>query len=262
MSRTGEWVLEVENERMRNWIMETYGISDEDLDEDSPEWEAMAQSYQNMLDCERDEADEAADAAYDSYREYMQQHPYDQLYDDYQGQQLLIRKLVDDNDNSIEAHMIHKMAFVHAVTLMEALIGDMIKSLVIKHSHLMRKLSLCVEDPNAKRKFTIREIIEHTGGLDGIVLEILSKITFHNIDSTKRILGGIFPETMADLDYDAIRPVIEKRHDFVHRNGKNTKDENILITMQILLEDLETIHQFTFQVYNRIYQSMNPAPVE
>lgn len=205
MGRAKDHMMELENDRMRQWMMDTYSVDKDELDEDSEEWQDLAQEYQNMLDGEQADEEAAAAEAYDDYQEYMRQHPYDQMYQEYQSQQLLIRKIINDYENSFEGHTIQKMAFVHAVTLMEALIGDMIKALAIKHSHIMKKLSLCVEDSNAKKKFSIREILEQPGGIDGIVLEILSKLSFHNLDSVKRILEGVFPETMKDLDCTPVR---------------------------------------------------------
>ncbi|MFP5497393.1 MAG: hypothetical protein ACLGJE_14770 [Gammaproteobacteria bacterium] len=260
MGRAKDHMMELENDHMREWIIDTYGIDNDELDEDSEEWQEMAQGYQNKLDCERADEEAAAAEAYDDYQEYMRQHPYDQMYQEYQSQQLLIQKIVNDYENSFEGHTIQKMAFVHAVTLMEALIGDMIRALAIKHSHIMRKLGMYVEDSNSRKKFSIREILDQPGGVEGIVLEILSKLSFHNLDSVKRILEGVFPETMKDLNYSEVRPVIERRHDFVHRNGKNTKGEHVVMTSEVLKEDMRIIHQFAFQVYDRIHNSMNPKP--
>lgn len=262
MGRAKEHMMELENDHMRQWMMDTYGVDKDELDEDSEEWRVMAQEYQDKLDGEKADEEAAAAEAYDDYQEYMRQHPYDQMYQAYQSQQLLIRKIINDYENSFEGHTIQKMAFVHAVTLMEALIGDMVKALAIKHSHIMRNLSLCVEDSSSKKKFTIREILEQPGGVDGIVLDILSKLSFHNLDSIKRILEGVFPETMKDLDYASVRPVIERRHDFVHRNGKNTKGEDVLMTSEILKKDMDVVHQFAFQVYDRIHDAMNPSAVK
>lgn len=258
MGRAKDYMMELENDHMRQWMMDTYGIDKDELDEDSEKWQELAQEYQDKLDSEQADEQTAAAEAYDDYQEYMRQHPYDQMYQEYQAQQLLIRKIIDDYENSFEGHTIQKMAFVHAVTLMEAMIGDMIKALAIKHSHIMKKLSLCVEDSSAKKKFSIREILEQPGGVDGIVLEIFAKVTFHNLDSLKRILEGIFPETMRGLDYAQVRPVIERRHDFVHRNGKNTKGENVIMTSEILKNDMNVIHYFASQVYVRINDAMNP----
>jgi len=262
MGRAKDHMMELENDRMRQWMMDTYGVDKDELDEDSEEWQDMAQEYQNMLDGEQADEEAAAAEAYDDYQEYMRQHPYDQMYQEYQAQQMLIQKIIYENEGSVEGYTIQKMAFVHSVTLMEALIGDMVKALAIKHSHIMRKLSLCVEDANAKKKFTIREILEQPGGIDGVVLEILSKLSFHNLDSVKRILEGVFPETMKNLDYTPVRPVIEKRHDFVHRNGKNTKGDNIVMTSEILKADMDVVHRFAFQVYDRIHFAMNPSAVK
>lgn len=258
MGRAKEQMMELENDRMRQWMIDTYGVDNDELEEDSEEWQDMAQEYQNMLDGEQADEEAAAAEAYDDYQEYMRQHPYDQMYQEYQAQQLLIKKIINDYENSFEGHTIQKMAFVHAVTLMEALIGDMVKALAIKHRHIMKKLSLCVEDSNSKKKFSIREIHQQPGGLDGIVMEILSKLSFHNLDSVKRILEGVFPETMKDLNYTPVRPVIERRHDFVHRNGKNTKGEHVLMTSEILTADMDIVHKFAFQVYERIHKAMNP----
>jgi len=259
MGRAKDYMMELENDHMRQWMMDTYGIDKDQLDEDSKQWQELAQEYQDKLDGERADEEAAAAEAYHDFQEYLRQHPYDLMYQEYQSQQLLIQKIVKDYENSFEGRTIQKMAFVHAVTLMEALIGDMIKALSIKHSHIMRKLSLCVEDSNAKKKFSIREILEHPGGVDGIVLDMLSKLSFHNIDSVRRILEGVFPGTMADLNYSEIRPVIERRHDFVHRNGKNTKGEDVVMTSEILREDMRIVHSFAFQVYDRIHDAMNPS---
>lgn len=252
MSSTKDWFFEKENNRIRQWIAETYCIDEDDIDENSPEWATYAQEYSDMQEQHSDEEYRI----YLASKEYFLQHPYNQMYVEYQAQQLLIRKIINNSEGSLESHTVQKMAFVHAVTLMEALIGDMIKSLVVKHSFLMKRVGLCIDEPNPKKKMSIKDVIQHQDGIDGVILNMLSMFTFHNISATKKLLDGMFPDKMRDLDYSEIHPVIEKRHDFVHRNGKNLNDEPVPLTIEVLIEYMDIIHRFASQVYGRIHEAM------
>ena len=46
MGRANDHMMELENDRMRQWMMDAYGIDKDELDEDSEEWQEMAQEYQ------------------------------------------------------------------------------------------------------------------------------------------------------------------------------------------------------------------------
>lgn len=50
MGRAKDHMMELENDRMRQWMMDAYGIDKDELDEDSEEWQEMAQEYQDKLE--------------------------------------------------------------------------------------------------------------------------------------------------------------------------------------------------------------------
>jgi hypothetical protein len=256
MGRAKEHMMELENDHMRQWMMDTYGVDKDELDEDSEEWRLMAEEYQDKLDGDRADEEAAAAEAFDDYRKYMYLHPYDKMYNSYQAQLMLVRKLISDSEGKFEGHTIQKMAFVHAVTLMEALIGDMIKSLVMKHDFLMKRIGVNFEEL-AKRKFSVSDVLEHPGGISGIVIDYLSLFTFHNVFATKKLLECMFPDNMKSLDISQINLVIEKRHDFVHRNGRTIKDEPVVITKESLEADMQVISLFAVEVYTGICENMD-----
>ncbi|RMV27204.1 hypothetical protein ALP12_200027 [Pseudomonas savastanoi pv. phaseolicola] len=256
MRHAKDHIVELENDHMRQWMMDTQGIDKDELDEDSEQWQALAQEYQAKLDGERADEEAAASEAYANYQEYMRKHPYDRMYQDYQSQLMLVRKLIYESEDKFEGYLIQKMAFVHAVTLMEALIGDMIKSLVVEHDFLMRRVGVSFEEL-AKRKNTVSEVLKHPGGINGIIMDFLSTFTFHNVFATKKLLEALFPENMKGLDISEIGVVIEKRHDFVHRNGRTIKDEPVVITQETLVRDLQIISGFAVEVYRGIYEVMD-----
>lgn len=258
MSSTKDWLFEVEAERREKWMRETYNIpEDMEIEEDTPEWNEMAKEYANMLDGEQSDWEEKQQNEYNQRKHWYEQHPYESIYASLVTQRLHLKQMIEKDEESFDSHTIHKMAFVHSVTLLEAMIGDMIKALIVKHRHLMKRMALNIDEFNANKKYTVKEIVELQDGIDGIVMIALSKVSYHNLVTAKKLLVGLFGPVMNDLELNLIIPIVDKRHDFVHRNGKTTNDVFVVITKDILLDDMVTIDNFAHEVYKRIAVGMS-----
>ena len=251
MSRAKELMFDLENERMHEWMHETFSIPlEQEIDEDSPEWEEMADAYQNMMDGKNYEADML----------WFEEHPYEETYSAFASYLKKLFALVEKQSSEFVIFSdptILKMAYVHSVTLFEAMVGDMVKSAIIKRPYLMSRMVDKIDDFNKGKKYTLKELHAHVGGVSGVVIDVLASLTFHNVETTKKIIDVLCPKGTPDLNLKEMKLVVEKRHDFVHRNGRMMNDDYREINREMVLRDMKVVGEFANEVYQRISGAMN-----
>lgn len=251
MSRAKDLMFDLENEKMHQWMHETFSIPfDQEIEEDTPEWNAMAEAYQDKMDGDN----------YDGYLQWIELHPYEEIYGFFKTSFKSLVGIVEKESKEFSFFYdptILKMAYVHSVTLFEAMVGDMIKSAIIKRPYLMNRMVEKIDEFNKAKKYTLKEIHAHAGGVNGIVLDVLASLTFHNVETTKKIIGILSPNGVPELNLKEMKGIIEKRHDFVHRNGRMLNDNLRDINREMVLRDMKVVDEFANEVYQRISGAMN-----
>ncbi|EKF9277672.1 hypothetical protein O1B68_003468, partial [Vibrio cholerae] len=105
-------------------------------------------------------------------------------------------------------------------------------------------------------RFTLKDIYNSKTGVTGIVLEELSKVSFHNISHVTIILKAMFN---SDFRYRtrSIGAVANLRHDFIHRNGVDTDGKVIILQTSDVLNAIETIDNFADELHRFIIDALN-----
>lgn len=244
-------VLDIENDAMHLWIHESFRFPlNHEIYEDSPQWEEMEEAYYKMLDGENYEADML----------WFEEHPYEETYSAFASYLKSLFTLVEKQSGEFVLFSdptILKMAYVHSVTLFEAMVGDMVKSAIIKRPYLMSRMVEKIDDFNKGKKYTLKELHAHVGGVSGVVIDVLASLTFHNVETTKKIIDVLCPRGAPDLNLKEMKLVVEKRHDFVHRNGRMMNDDYREINREMVLRDMKVVGEFANEVYQRISGAMN-----
>ncbi|MFI3044523.1 hypothetical protein [Pseudomonas coronafaciens] len=239
MSSSKEWFFEVENQNMRKWMSETYHVS-EDIEEDTPEWEAMAQAYQNKLDGEEFEAE----------MQWFEEHPYHVIYESYHSQMQQLKNMLASDSDSYVDQMKHQMMYSHAVTLFEAMVGDVIKASVKKFPHLMERLVRGYADIESE-KFSLKDIIK-LNGIEGIVMLKLNDLTFHNIRIVEQYVNILSEGKLNSQHKQDMFKIANIRHDLVHRNGAKKDGEVHKINGKTVETTIGKIMLYSAEVFEAI----------
>lgn len=217
MSRSSEWAIEVQEEEDRN----------------------------RELDYQYEQ--------YEADMKWFEEHPFLETYSIFKEMLLQLKLMVSQTSDPFDSEMIYKMAYVHAVTLFEAMVGDILKATILTYPALMQKMvSKLGEEKN--NKFHITEIADL--GLSGIVLGILNQQMYHNPVTVKKFVNMITGKVLPDTHMAAMHEVTERRHDFVHRNGKTINGENLAINHELIVSSMDVIQGFAHDIFETIDTTM------
>jgi len=244
MSTTTEHYFEVEQERCLTWIKATYGI-DIDPDEEPETWERLSAEYSSMQDAFEEEAE---------YR-WLERHSHNMFFNEFAQELATASDLLNQPLDSDKAQTLYKLVYAHSVTLLESLISSVVRSLVVSHPAFMVNIAKGYDDLS-KKKFTLTEIIDQPKGMESIVLNTLSTLSFHNPSTIKTVMSAAFGKHMVGLDLNKISPICSKRHDIVHRNGRTIDDVPVQLDLAQVQQAILTIRAFVTDLRGRIYQAV------
>lgn len=245
MGSAKEWMLDQERERMIQWMRDNYDIhADVDIDESYPGYNGMAAVYQ----------DEQDHLEYEAHMQWFEAHPYDEIYNSFCGRMRQLKEMIEKDSNPFSDKMIHQMVYAHSVTLFEAMIGDVIKAIALKHPRMMEKLVKGIGE-DTKDKFSLKEIFKFSS-INGIIFSILNDTTFHNISKVELYVNMLTETKFTSTHAGRMVQITKIRHDFVHRNGKNKEGIYHSIDTKVVMESISVIEKFSEEVYQAIIGSL------
>ncbi|MEC4238528.1 hypothetical protein [Pseudomonas sp. DSV-1] len=149
------------------------------------------------------------------------------------------------------------MAYSHAVTLLEAFIAESLISLVQRHKSFIGGLAKYYDA--SVPKMTLSQAWSLSNGVEGRLTELLRSDVFHNPEKIKKIFSAMFEGGENELSVANMLPIIERRHDIVHRNSVSLFGETIVVDLQMLECDLKEIKQFAGELKRRMTRGVNNA---
>lgn len=153
-----------------------------------------------------------------------------------------VANLLESNVNTLLESRFHRLLYANVITALETYLSDAFIYTVLSDEEMLRKL---VENDKyfQKKKIRMSEIFDEYESLNKQVKEYLMTITWHNLPRAKSLFditfGIIFPSEMTLL----IAAVL-KRHDIVHRNGKNRDGKELLFKKQDVKDLVTTATSF------------------
>jgi len=190
---------------------------------------------------------------YEAEMKWFEAHPFLETYSIFKEMLKQLRLMVKQPADSFDSEMMHKMSYVHAVTLFEAMVGDVLKATILAYPTLMQKMvSKLGEDKS--NKFHISEIAEL--GLNGIVLGIINQQIYHNPITVKKYVNLITGKVLPDTRMAKMQEIAERRHDFVHRNGKTIEGRELEIDANTIVSVIDVIESFAQDIFETIDRAM------
>lgn len=177
--------------------------------------EEREREHQRFMDFSYDQ-----DYSYEQYeaeRAWFEHHPFLETYSVFAEKLRSLKRMVSRQEDPDPDNMLQKMAYVHAVTLFEAMVGDVLKATVLAYPHLMHRMATKLGD-DKKYKYELPKIAKL--GLEGIILEIINAQLYHNPVTVKHHVSTVSGWPLPDSHMAAMQLVIDIRHDLVHRDGK------------------------------------------
>jgi hypothetical protein len=214
MGRMSDLMIEHENENADQWIRDR--LEDEDADEESEEYKDLADEYSNLQDHLRDQFEFEEDL------KWLQKNDSSTIHRLFLEEISELEKLIINNPLKTKPYIMYRMTYAHSVSLLEAFLGDTVKSLVNDNDRFFVNSFKIAELKNAK--YTLEFLATTESNPKVLAIKELSKILYHSMPKVKiifeTVLGNKIKLNMSEVD-----KITKIRHDIVHRNGK-TKEGN------------------------------------
>lgn len=151
-----------------------------------------------------------------------------------------IRRLLDVNLAADLSDHMNRMLFANVITVLETYLADTF----IKHLDNEYMRSFVKTNPAFQsEKFTLSKVFSVFDGIEKRIINCLNEIIWHNIDKVKLMYKSTFDIDFPDNTVAVICKAVTKRHDIVHRNGKNTDWKEISISKKEVQELIVTVEE-------------------
>ncbi|WP_394179602.1 HEPN domain-containing protein [Marinomonas posidonica] len=233
MGSMSELMIEMQNERADEWIRER--LEDADADEESEEYQELAIEYSNLQDYLAEKAE------FEAELQWLKENGSSVIHKNFL-EELEELKNIEEKTPTKRTYLINRMTYSYAVTLLEAFLGDTVKSLINENENFFTN-SMQIEELK-KAKYTLEELSKSEVNVKGLAVKELSNILYHNMPKVKRIFELIINKKIR-IDISELDKIIKVRHDIVHRNGRTKEGELIHLSRDDILEMISHIEKFS-----------------
>ncbi len=149
--------------------------------------------------------------------------------------------VVDQNAHKI----LKRQIYVSIVTCLETYLSDAFINTTLSNEIYIKSFFSSFKDFK-DQKFSLNEIFNYIGKSEEIARTAMLEIIYHNLPK----VSHIYKETL-DINFPAINQLqkdISIRHDLVHRNGKNKKGDQVLVSKEIIEEFISRVESFVDKI--------------
>jgi len=177
-----------------------------------------------------------------------------------------LRAFLDKQHGHGDDSFVHRMMFMQAWAMLEALLADQLIEIVAGAPKLIARLYQ--GDKQLKtEKFSGDQLMQNPDLPKVKAIDYLNGISYHNLPRAEAVYGVCFgnpKDAGADTSpfLAELGALSTKRHDCVHRNGKSKAGETITITKAEILRVLDSGESFAKELRKLIahYNAQNSAP--
>lgn len=173
----------------------------------------------------------------------------------HKGCRASIRDIQDLSSSQPENHVLQSMCYASIITAMEAYLGDILRREIFARPAVKRRF---VEsyDQFEEKKFTISELYKKLSGIDTQIKKALDLVSLHKIETAKNIFSSTLLTKFPDSSMPFLGAAVKRRHDIVHRNGKDTEGELVSIGHNEVTELACEVLAFTREIDGQILKGM------
>ena len=143
-----------------------------------------------------------------------------------------------------------KMVDAFAVTAMEAYLSGTLIEKVKQNEKYLLNAAQKIEDIKDE-KMTLYEVVKSPDKAKKRILKKLYEFMYHNLPKIKCIYEIVF-EIKIDYSLKDLMKIVGRRHDIVHRNGKNKDGVEIVLSAAMVKQDIDVISSFVKKINDLI----------
>ncbi|SEB27626.1 HEPN domain-containing protein [Paenibacillus sp. 276b] len=142
------------------------------------------------------------------------------------------------------------MIYANVITSLETYLSDAFINTVTKKNSYKRKFVKTFKD-FSEHKFGLNDIYDKFDNLEKTITKALLEVIYHNIPKVKGMykdtLGVSFPK-----DIELIYAAVTKRHDIVHRNGKDKTGTVNSVTVEEITKLITEVKNFVDHINSQL----------
>ncbi|MDD2776301.1 MAG: hypothetical protein PHU06_10120 [Gallionella sp.] len=253
MSSIKDYLFDLQNERADEWIRQR--LQNEDSDEHSDEWNVLAQEYHDYQEHLFEEAEHQAELKWLRENGSSQIHKF--FMDELAALEGITQRNLENRGGMLfmpNSQLITKMAFAYSVTLLEAFLGDTLKSLITENDKFLENAIANVDEVK-KAKYSLSDLQGSGTDVKSLTVRKISEILFHNIPKVKVVYEQVLGKSLS-IDISKVNKISEIRHHVVHRNGRTLDGEHIVVTAEDLYNAILCIKEFSSDLQAQINGEM------
>lgn len=207
------------------------------------EYEEAPKSNGVEVECKVDVATGLIEDWDESWK-YIEPSTYDEFNE-------TIQELRNMLNSDLSSEIVFKMIDAFAVTAMEAyLSGTLINQVKCNDAYLINAAEKVIELKD--EKISLSSILKNPNEAKSRVLSKLYEFMYHNIPKIKQVYEAVF-DVKFNYPLKDIMQIVMRRHDIVHRNGKNKEGGEIVLTRDMIKQDLNVISIFVKAVNDLVF---------
>jgi len=163
-----------------------------------------------------------------------------------------LRRLLAEKDKMDQS--LHKfqlmMIYGFCVTSLEAYLSDVFAKCVMNDKNLKKKY-LQSEQSLKEHKIYLSQVYDKYEKIDDVIKKEISDTTFHNLGRVQRLFKEVLNVDIGDISN--LARFIHKRHDFIHRGGKDTEGKEVTTTEQEVEDLIKAVEDFCAAIDAKIF---------
>ncbi len=133
------------------------------------------------------------------------------------------------------------MVFSFCITILESYLSDVfIRKLFTSQDYKQKYLS--ANSDLKLKKIPLGDIYKEHSSIDNTIKEALSRTSFHDLGKIASLYKSVLGVDIGDIG--KLITLIKKRHDFVHRAGKNNDGQDVTTSKEEILDLIAQIRIF------------------
>lgn len=240
MSSTKDYLFEMQEKRADVWIRDR--LSDNTLEEDSEEYQQLAEEYSNYQDYLRDEAEWQAEL------QWLKDNGSSEIHNLFVTELDALKRVVGSDFNpsqglvlSLHKNTVIKMSYAYSVTLLESFLGDTLKSLISNDEKYLKNALIKLK---ILKNIKLTDLADTDLDLNSLILRHVSDVLYHNIPNVIEMYEQVLGISL-HIDKSKVVKITKIRHDIIHRNGKTIDGKLINCSPQDFEQAIYDIKEFS-----------------
>lgn len=166
-----------------------------------------------------------------------------------------VREIQELSDLQPDNPSLQRMCYASIITAMEAYLGDILKREIFSRP-AVKQLFVASYEPFKKQRLNLSDLYAKLSVIDAEIKDALDGLSLHKIETAKNIFSSTLLTEFPESSLPFLGAAVKRRHDIVHRNGKDTEGELLPIGHNDVTELARQVQLFTRAIDMQILDGM------